>query len=91
MLNETLDFDSEEEYRFTGTETRPNEMVAVAMERAGISVRLRVSGRSYKRGREFSTLAMMPVTFVMEGLGVRDVGLGAASQCQPSVPDPQPL
>jgi hypothetical protein len=40
-LNETLDFDSEDEYRFTGTETRPKEIVAVAMERAGIGVRLK--------------------------------------------------
>jgi len=43
MLNDTLDFDSEEEYRLTGTETSPNEMVAVPMERAAMSVvRLRV-------------------------------------------------
>jgi hypothetical protein len=36
MLNETLVFDSEDENRFTGTETRPNEMVAVPIERAGM-------------------------------------------------------
>jgi hypothetical protein len=30
MLNDTLLFDSEDEYRLTGTETRPNEIVAVA-------------------------------------------------------------
>jgi hypothetical protein len=41
MLKDTLDFDSDEEYRFTGTETRPKEMVAVAIERAGIGVRLK--------------------------------------------------
>jgi len=38
MLNDTLDFDSEEEYRLTGTEKRPDEMVAVPMERAAMSV-----------------------------------------------------
>jgi hypothetical protein len=37
MLNDTLDLDSDEEYRFTGTETRPKEMVAVPIERAGIA------------------------------------------------------
>jgi hypothetical protein len=36
MLKETLAFDSADEYRLTGTETRPNEMFAVAIERAGI-------------------------------------------------------
>jgi hypothetical protein len=36
MLNETLDFDSDVECRFTGTETSPKEMVAVPIERAGI-------------------------------------------------------
>jgi hypothetical protein len=41
MLKDTLDLDSDEEYRLTGTETRPKEMVAVAMERAGIGVRLK--------------------------------------------------
>jgi hypothetical protein len=38
MLKDTLLFDSEDEYRFTGTETSPNEIVAVAMERAGMGV-----------------------------------------------------
>jgi hypothetical protein len=38
MLNDTLLFDSDDEYRFTGTETRPNEIVAVAMERGGMVV-----------------------------------------------------
>jgi hypothetical protein len=38
MLNDTLDLDSDEEYRLTGTETRPKEMVAVPIERAGIAV-----------------------------------------------------
>jgi hypothetical protein len=36
MLNDTLLFDSEDEYRLTGTETRPNEIVAVAIERGGM-------------------------------------------------------
>jgi hypothetical protein len=36
MLNDTLLFDSDDEYRLTGTETRPNEIVAVAMERGGM-------------------------------------------------------
>ena len=36
MLNDTLALDSADEYRLTGTDTRPNEMVAVAMERAGM-------------------------------------------------------
>jgi hypothetical protein len=36
MLNDTLLFDSEDEYRLTGTETSPNEIVAVAIERAGM-------------------------------------------------------
>jgi hypothetical protein len=35
-LNDTLDFDSADEKRLTGTETRPNEIVAVPIERAGI-------------------------------------------------------
>jgi hypothetical protein len=38
MLNETLDFDSADEKIWTGTETRPNEMVAVAILRAGMEV-----------------------------------------------------
>jgi hypothetical protein len=37
MLKLTLDFDSADEYTFTGTETRPNEIVAVDIERAGIT------------------------------------------------------
>jgi len=41
MLNDTLDLDSEEEYRLTGTETSPNEMVAVPIDRAAMVVRLR--------------------------------------------------
>jgi hypothetical protein len=34
-----LAFDSAAEYRFTGTETRPKEIVAVPMARAGMGVR----------------------------------------------------
>jgi hypothetical protein len=42
MLNDTLDLDSDDEYRLIGTLTSPNEMVAEAIERAGIgSVGLR--------------------------------------------------
>jgi hypothetical protein len=37
MLNDTLDLDSDDEYRLTGTETRPKEMVALPMERAGMA------------------------------------------------------
>jgi hypothetical protein len=44
MLNDTLDFDSAEEYRLTGTETSPNEMVAVPMDRAAMSVGFGWSG-----------------------------------------------
>jgi hypothetical protein len=36
MLKDTLDFDSLDEKRLTGTETRPKEIVAEAIERAGI-------------------------------------------------------
>jgi hypothetical protein len=36
MLNDTLDFDSDAEKRQTGTDTRPNEIVALAIERAGM-------------------------------------------------------
>jgi hypothetical protein len=36
MLKETLVFDSDDEYRLTGTETRPKEMVAAPIERAAI-------------------------------------------------------
>jgi hypothetical protein len=34
-------FDSEAEKRFTGTDTSPNEIVAVPMARAGIGIRER--------------------------------------------------
>jgi hypothetical protein len=36
MLNDTLDADSDDENRLTGTETSPKEIVALAMERAGM-------------------------------------------------------
>jgi hypothetical protein len=36
MLNETVAADSAEEYSFTGTETRPKEIVAEPIGRAGI-------------------------------------------------------
>jgi hypothetical protein len=36
MLNETLAFDSADEKIWTGTETRPKEIVAVPMLRAGM-------------------------------------------------------
>jgi len=36
MLNDTLDFDSADEYKLTGTETSPKDMVAVPMDRAGM-------------------------------------------------------
>jgi hypothetical protein len=47
MLKDTLVFDSEEEYRLTGTETRPKEIVAVAIERAAMAAcgGWRVEGR----------------------------------------------
>jgi hypothetical protein len=38
MLNETLAFDSEDEKICTGTDTSPNEMVAVAILRAGMGI-----------------------------------------------------
>jgi hypothetical protein len=38
MLNDTLAFDSEDEKRLTGTETRPKEIVAVPIVLAGIGV-----------------------------------------------------
>jgi hypothetical protein len=44
MLKDTLDFDSAEEYKLTGTDTSPNEMVAVPMDRAAMSVGLGWSG-----------------------------------------------
>jgi hypothetical protein len=37
MLKDTLDLDSDDEYRLTGTETRPKEMVALPIERAGMA------------------------------------------------------
>src|SRR5688500_15769730 len=45
MLNDTLDFPSEDEYRLTGTETSPNEMVAVPMDRAAMGVGMRGNER----------------------------------------------
>jgi hypothetical protein len=39
MLNETLAFDSDDEYTLIGTETSPNEIVAEEMERAGMGRR----------------------------------------------------
>jgi len=46
MLKDTLAFDSEEEYRLTGTETRPKEIVAVPMDLAGIGTwRVEVRGQ----------------------------------------------
>jgi hypothetical protein len=36
MLNDTFVLLSEDEYRFTGTDTSPNEMVALAIDRAGM-------------------------------------------------------
>jgi hypothetical protein len=44
MLKETLTFDSADEYKFTGTETRPNEIVAFEIERAGMVVWLNGGG-----------------------------------------------
>jgi len=38
MLNETLALDSADEKMLTGTETRPKEIVAVPIDRAGIGV-----------------------------------------------------
>jgi hypothetical protein len=60
MLKDTLVFDSEDEYRLTGTETRPKEIVAEAMERAGIGGSgwggvEPVLPASYDGGVEFST------------------------------------
>jgi hypothetical protein len=56
MLNDTLLFDSDEEYRFTGTETRPNEIVAVAMERGGMIV-YRVGGAERTNGARHRKLS----------------------------------
>src|SRR4030095_2488548 len=47
MLNDTLVFDSADEYRFTGTETRPNEIVALAIDRGGMDA----TGREMKAVR----------------------------------------
>jgi hypothetical protein len=52
MLNDTLDLDSDEEYRLTGTETSPNEMVAVPMDRAAMAVRMRGSERRLREPSE---------------------------------------
>jgi hypothetical protein len=51
MLNDTLLFDSDDEYRLTGTETRPNEMVAVAIERGGMVGSLEGGARTTSRTR----------------------------------------
>jgi hypothetical protein len=45
MLNDTLDFPSDDEYRLTGTETSPNEMVAVPMDRAAMGIGMRGNQR----------------------------------------------
>jgi len=51
MLNEMLAFDSEDEKSWTGTDTRPNEIVAEPMDRAGMAGRSEWGGcaehRSY--------------------------------------------
>jgi hypothetical protein len=49
MLNETFDFDSDAEYRFTGTDTSPKEIVALAMERAGMG--REAAGRGMRNAR----------------------------------------
>lgn len=46
MLKDTLVFDSEEEYRLTGTLTSPKEIVAVAIERAAMAR----AGRGWRGG-----------------------------------------
>jgi hypothetical protein len=66
MLNETLAFDSDDEKICTGTETRPNEMVAVAIFRAGMEnpqfvIRGARCARGVcfaKKGRSFAALRM---------------------------------
>src|SRR5690242_7304389 len=55
ILNETLALDSDDEYRFTGTETRPNEIVAAAIGRAGI------------RAREYGNGSSVPESSVARG------------------------
>ena len=51
-MKETLALDSADEYRFTGTETRPKEMVALEIERAGMGVlRLVHRGKRWGVGR----------------------------------------
>jgi hypothetical protein len=59
MLNDTLLFDSEDEYRLTGTETRPNEIVAVAIERGGMVGSLEGGAKetSGTRSRKLSPVA----------------------------------
>jgi hypothetical protein len=44
MLNDTLVFDSDEEYMWMGTETSPKEIVAVPIDRAGIGEAVRGIG-----------------------------------------------
>jgi hypothetical protein len=44
MLKDTLARDSDEEYTWTGTETRPKEIVAVPVERTGITIRRKRRG-----------------------------------------------
>jgi hypothetical protein len=51
MLKETLAFDSDDEYTFTGTETSPKEIVAVAIERAAIGVGVGVGQPKYDKSR----------------------------------------
>jgi hypothetical protein len=51
MLKDTLLFDSEDEYRLTGTETRPNEIVAVAIERGGMVGSLEGGANETSRAR----------------------------------------
>jgi hypothetical protein len=72
MLNDTLDFDSLDEKRLTGTETRPNEIVAEAIERAGIGgsdrgEAARALEKSYFRWGHLSTRLYSTNTFVMYG------------------------
>jgi hypothetical protein len=49
MLNETLVLDSDDEKMLTGTETSPNEIVAVPIERAGMEGREEGSGKRRKK------------------------------------------
>jgi hypothetical protein len=50
MLKDTLVLDSDDEYRLTGTETSPKEMVAVAIERAAMG--REVGGESWEVGEK---------------------------------------